>query len=150
MGLLDQLNEVLLQTPRKYWGDKATRLGSLLSDSASTGAQAYGSANSPMAPEHANTLAGLLADFTPVVGDVKSAYDGMQSAREGDYLGAALGGLGALPMVPNMADCSQSNQRVRASRKNLALPAIRSTPRRASGEGKPRHPCTGQESCRSA
>lgn len=103
MGLLDQLNEVLLQTPRKYWGDKATRLGSLLSDSAATGAQAYGSANSPMAPEHANTLAGLLADFTPVVSDVKSAYDGMQSAREGDYLGAALGGIGALPLVPNLA-----------------------------------------------
>lgn len=103
MDLLDQLNEVLLQQPRKYWGDKAIRLGSLLSDSAATGAQAYGSANSPMAPEHANTLAGLLADFTPVVGDAKSAYDGLQSAREGDYLGAALGGLGALPLMPNMA-----------------------------------------------
>lgn len=53
MGLLDQINEVLLQTPRKYWGEKATRLGSLLSDSASTGAQAYASANGPLAPEHA-------------------------------------------------------------------------------------------------
>lgn len=48
-------------------------------------------------------LAGLLADFTPVVGDVKSAYDGYQAAREGDYLVAGLGALGALPLVPNMA-----------------------------------------------
>src|SRR5574343_467387 len=47
-------------------------------------------------------LAGLLADFTPVVGDVKSAYDGYQAAKQGDYLGAGLGALGALPLVPNM------------------------------------------------
>lgn len=103
MGLLDQINEVLNVTPRRYWGEKANRLGSLLSDSASTGAQAYASANGPPAPEHAMTLGGLLADFTPVVGDVKSAYDGIQSARQGDYLGAALGGLGALPVIPNIA-----------------------------------------------
>ena len=42
MGLLDQINEVLNVTPRRYWGEKANRLGSLLGDAASTGAQAYG------------------------------------------------------------------------------------------------------------
>ena len=55
-----------------------------------------------MLVENPKTLAGLIADFTPVVGDVKSAYDGVQSAREGDWLGAGLGALGALPFVPNM------------------------------------------------
>lgn len=49
------------------------------------------------------TAGGLLADFTPVVGDVKSAYDGVQAAKKGDYLGAGLGALGALPLVPNLA-----------------------------------------------
>lgn len=102
MGLLDQINEVLNVTPRRYWGEKANRLGSLLGDAASSGAQAYGSANGPLAPEHASTLGGLLMDFSPL-GDAKSAYDGVQSAREGDYLGAGLGALGALPMVPNLA-----------------------------------------------
>ena len=56
-----------------------------------------------MLVDNPETLAGLIADFTPVVGDVKSAYDGVQSAREGDWLGAGLGAMGALPMVPNMA-----------------------------------------------
>lgn len=55
-----------------------------------------------MLVENPKTLAGLIADFTPVVGDVKSAYDGVQSAREGDWLGAGLGALGALPFVPAM------------------------------------------------
>lgn len=67
-----------------------------------SGAEAYGSANRPMSPEHSGMLGGLLMDFSPL-GDAKSAYDGVQSAREGDYLGAALGGFGALPMVPNLA-----------------------------------------------
>lgn len=48
-------------------------------------------------------IPGLLADFTPVVGDAKSVYDGVQSARQGDYLGAGLGALGALPLMPNIA-----------------------------------------------
>ncbi len=59
--------------------------------------------NPEVSPQTAMTIGGLLADFTPVVGDVKSAYDGIQSARQGDYLGAALGGLGALPLMPNLA-----------------------------------------------
>lgn len=47
-------------------------------------------------------MPGLIADFTPVIGDAKSVYDGVQAARQGDYLGAGLGALGALPFVPAM------------------------------------------------
>lgn len=107
-GLLDSLQDALYTTPKAYWGDKAKTLASLLSDSATAGAGAYGSASQPLKPEYAKTLAGLLADFTPVVGDVKSAYDGYQAAREGDYLGASLGALGALPFVPNMAGITKN------------------------------------------
>ncbi len=84
---------------------KAGRLRGLLDSiygAASTGAEAYGSASSPMSAEHSGLLGGLLMDMSPL-GDAKSAYDGVQSAREGDWLGAGLGGLGALPMVPNLA-----------------------------------------------
>ncbi len=83
---------------------KAGRLRGLLDSiygAASTGAEAYGSASSPMSAEHSGLLGGLLMDMSPL-GDAKSAYDGVQSAREGDWLGAGLGGLGALPMVPNL------------------------------------------------
>lgn len=84
---------------------KAGRLRGLLDSiygAASTGAEAYGSASSPMSAEHSGLLGGLLMDMSPL-GDAKSAYDGVQSAREGDWLGAGLGALGALPMVPNLA-----------------------------------------------
>lgn len=84
---------------------KAGRLRGLLDSiygAASTGAEAYGSASSPMSAEHSGLLGGLLLDMSPL-GDAKSAYDGVQSAREGDWLGAGLGGLGALPMMPNLA-----------------------------------------------
>jgi len=37
------------------------------------------------------------------VGDIKSGYEGVQAARQGDMVGAGLGALGALPFVPNMA-----------------------------------------------
>lgn len=77
-------------------------------DSALRGAEAYGSANSPMAPQHAAGLLGTIADFTPVVGDVKSAYEGVQAAREGDWAGAGFGMLGALPFVPGMAGVMKS------------------------------------------
>ncbi len=62
MGLLDTLNEVLYATPKKYWGEKAGKLGDLLSPAA----EMYGSANGPLAPEHAQTLGGLLMDFSPL------------------------------------------------------------------------------------
>lgn len=83
---------------------KAGRLRGLLDSiygAASTGAEAYGAASSPMSAEHSGLLGGLLLDMSPL-GDAKSAYDGVQSAREGDWLGAGLGGLGALPMMPNL------------------------------------------------
>lgn len=85
---------------------KAGRLRSLLDSiygAAQTGAEAYGSASQPLSQNQAGMLGGMIADFTPVVGDVKSAYEGVQSARQGDYIGAGLGALGALPMVPNLA-----------------------------------------------
>ena len=95
-----KLRDLLLQQ------SKTGRLRGLLDSiygAASTGAEVYGSANSPMAPQHAAGLLGTIADFTPVVGDVKSAYEGVQAAREGDWAGAGLGWLGALPLVPNLA-----------------------------------------------
>lgn len=95
-----KLRELLLSQ------SKAGRLSDILDQiygAAQTGAEAYGSANSPMAPEHNQRLIGLLGDLTPVVGDVKSAYEGVQAAREGDWLGAGGGLLGALPFVPNVA-----------------------------------------------
>ena len=95
-----KLRELLLSQ------SKAGRLSGLIDTiygAAKTGAEAYGSANSPMAPEHSMMLAGLLGDFTPVVGDIKSAYEGIQSARDGDWVGAGGGLLGALPFVPNIA-----------------------------------------------
>ena len=93
-----KLRELLLNQSR------TGRLRGLLDSiygAASTGAEAYGSASSPMSAEHSGLLGGLLMDMSPL-GDAKSAYDGVQSAREGDYLGAGLGALGALPMVPNL------------------------------------------------
>jgi len=96
---ISKLRDLLLQQ------SKTGRLSSLLDSiygAASTGAEAYGAANSPMAPQHAAGLLGTIADLTPVVGDVKSAYEGVQAAREGDWAGAGLGLLGALPFVPGI------------------------------------------------
>lgn len=72
------------------------------------GAEMYGSASKPLTAEQAGMLGNLIADMTPVVGDVKSAYEGVQAAREGDWEGAGLGALGALPFVPNMAGAAGS------------------------------------------
>lgn len=93
-----KLRELLLQQ------SKTGRLRGLLDSiygAASTGAEAYGAANSPMSAEHSGLLGGLLMDMSPL-GDAKSAYEGVQAARDGDWVGAGLGGLGALPMVPNL------------------------------------------------
>ena len=110
-GALNQEQPKMLGDLLSYGKQKAQYIGGLLGDAASSGAQAYGSASGPLAPQHARTLGGLLADFTPVVGDVKSAYDGFQSAKEGDYLGAGLGALGVLPMVPNLAGMIKATKR---------------------------------------
>ena len=55
-----------------------------------------------MTPERIRSGLSGLVDMTPVVGDAKSAYEGVQAAREGDWGGAGLGMLGALPFVPGM------------------------------------------------
>jgi hypothetical protein len=62
-----------------------------------------GGLNPEWTPERVRGALSMLADVTPVVGDVKSGVEGVQAAREGDWLGAGLGGLGMLPFVPNMA-----------------------------------------------
>lgn len=85
------MNETLAKLLRKLYGI------------AETGATAYAGTQQPYTAEQAKGMLSTMADFTPVVGDVKSAYEGIQAAREGDYVGAGLGALGALPMVPNMA-----------------------------------------------
>lgn len=54
-GLLDSLQDALYTTPKAYWGDKAKTLASLLSDSATAGAEAYNAGTAPV-----NTLGGLL------------------------------------------------------------------------------------------
>lgn len=56
-----------------------------------------------MTPERIRSGLSGLVDMTPVVGDIKSGIEGVQAAREGDWAGAGLGMLGALPFVPGMA-----------------------------------------------
>ena len=93
------LSDLLYEQPKAYWGPK---LRGLL-DAASLGAETMAGAQKPYTMEQAKTIGGLLADFTPGIGDAKSGYEGVQAARQGDWLGAGLGALGALPFVPNMA-----------------------------------------------
>ena len=50
---------------------------------------------------------GLMADFTPVVGDVKGVYDTKMAYDEGDYVGAGINaiatGIGVIPIVGDAA-----------------------------------------------
>lgn len=46
--------------------------------------------------------ANLFADFTPIIGEVKSAKEGMENFDQGNYGMAALGGLGAIPLAGPM------------------------------------------------
>lgn len=59
--------------------------------------------NQEWTPDRVKTARNTLLDFTPVVGDVKSAYDGLEAFKQKDYLGAGLGALGALPLIPSFA-----------------------------------------------
>lgn len=43
------------------------------------------------------------ASALPVIGDAISGYDAYQSAKQGDYMGAALNAVGMLPLVPGLA-----------------------------------------------
>ena len=61
-----------------------------------------GSLNREVSPDTTKSALSMMADFTPIIGDIKSAYEGIQAAQEGDWLGASLGALGALPVVPNV------------------------------------------------
>ena len=74
------------------------------------GAEMYGSASKPLNAQQAGMLGNLMADMTPVVGDIKSAYEGVQAAREGDWMGAGLGALGALPAIPNFAGIGRTDE----------------------------------------
>jgi len=47
----------------------------------------------------AKTQAGLAADFTPILGEGKSFYEGVQDLREGNYGMGALGIAGAIPLL---------------------------------------------------
>lgn len=104
--IVSQLRELLLN--RSKSGGLRGLLDSIYG-SVQPGAEMYGAASQPLNQQQAGMLGGLLADFTPVVGDVKSAYEGVQSAREGDWMGAGLGALGALPMVPNLGGITRSS-----------------------------------------
>lgn len=45
------------------------------------------------------TALGLLADVTPVVGETKSLYEAGKALQEDNYLGAAMGVVGAIPLL---------------------------------------------------
>ena len=49
--------------------------------------------------ESAKTQAGIAADFTPILGEAKSYYEGRQDLKEGNYGMAALGFAGAIPLL---------------------------------------------------
>lgn len=48
------------------------------------------------------------ASVLPVIGDAISGYDAYQSAKQGDYMGAALNAVGMLPLVPGLAGTIKS------------------------------------------
>lgn len=49
------------------------------------------------------------ASALPVIGDAISGYDAYQSAKQGDYLGAALNAVGMLPLVPGLAGVTKNH-----------------------------------------
>lgn len=48
------------------------------------------------------------ASALPVIGDAISGYDAYQSAKQGDYLGAALNAIGLLPIIPAITKVSKN------------------------------------------
>jgi len=50
-------------------------------------------------PQNELSALGMLADFTPVVGDAKAAYEGVEAAKEGDWIGAGIAALSVIPIV---------------------------------------------------
>lgn len=53
-------------------------------------------------PEQIQSAVRGLLDFAPGIGDVLAAAEAWQAAKNGDYVGAGLLGLGALPIIPAM------------------------------------------------
>lgn len=106
MGLLDALKQYigdampggLLNQESAPVLTRANKLAGLLGDAAQTGAMAYTRANQPASPE----LTKDVLSFLPGIGDAISGYDAVQSAKEGDWIGAGLNGIGLLPFVPAM------------------------------------------------
>jgi hypothetical protein len=82
-----------------------------------------GMLNPEWTPERTQTALSGLLDVTPVVGDIKSGYEGVQAARQGDMVGAGLGALGALPFIPNMAGVVKGVRPWEMLRKDYDLPA---------------------------
>lgn len=62
-----------------------------------------GSLNPEVRPGEPTALAKAVLGFVPGIGDAISGYDAVQSAKEGDWLGAGLNGIGLLPFVPSLA-----------------------------------------------
>ena len=52
------------------------------------------------------------ASALPVIGDAISGYDAYQSAKQGDYLGAALNAVGLLPIIPGLAGITKPISRI--------------------------------------
>ena len=69
---------------------------------AAQGARARALRGGYASPEQATDVAKTALGFTPVVGDVMSGYDALQSLRQGNYGEAALNAVGLLPFVPGM------------------------------------------------
>lgn len=84
----------LTEPVRKY----TSRMANVLSNSASQGAEMYGSASQPAPPE---VVKGVL-DFTPIIGDALSAHDAWDAAKQGNYGEAALNAVGVLPGIPSL------------------------------------------------
>lgn len=53
-------------------------------------------------PEQATEIAKTAAGFTPVVGDIMSAYDAIRALQEKKYAEAALNAVGLLPFIPSL------------------------------------------------
>lgn len=58
-------------------------------------------------------VASFINSFLPVTGDIQSAAEGYQAFKDKDYVGASLGALGVLPIIPN------TTQFVRGSSKDI-------------------------------
>lgn len=65
------------------------------------------SGKSGIAPENVKSMFSTMMDFTPVVGEIKSAKEGVESYNKGDYLGATLGAVGAIPLIGGVAKASK-------------------------------------------